>query len=197
MADKTNDEQSRSDAEPQASPNKTRRAGRSNGQQQSANGGGSDGQTGATAVSPSLQEQIAQAIQPIVSDLRQQITQSLQHQMAGGQDAGTQEQGGMQAALSQTTTAMQEAFAWLRQMAVTVVETVRAWIEKAVAFIRRLALSMAAQGIKAAAKPLVTTAARTGVGILQDQGKQRLEAMRQRVPGAGQAPETATAEAAG
>lgn len=202
MEDVEIDEQPRSDAASQASSSSTQQPDGPKGQQESADVGRADGQTGATsatAVSQSLQEQIAQAIQPIVSDLRQQITQNLQQQMeqGQGQESGAPEGGGLQAALAQTTTAIQQAFAWVRQMATTIIETVREWIEKVIAAIRRLALSVIAQGIKAAAKPLLSTAVNKGAEMVQDQGKQRLESVRQRLPGSGQAPQTATATAAG
>lgn len=198
------DEQPRSDAELQASQSTKQHEDRPDEQQQSADGGSADGQSGAaaaTAVSPSLQEQIAQAIQPIVTDLRRQITQSLQEQMEQGQADQSQEseapeQGGLQAALAQTSTALQQAFAKLQQMASTIVETVREWIGKAVAAIRQLAMSLVAQGIKTAAKPILKTAVNKGAEMVQDQGKQKLESMRQRLPAAGQADETPAATAA-
>lgn len=188
------DEQPRSDGESQASSSSAQRTDGPDEHEESADVGRSDGQTGATAetgVSPSLQEQIAQAIQPIVTDLRQQIAQTLQQQMQQpseqGQESGEQAGGGLQAALAQTAQAIQQAFAWVRQMATTIIETVREWIEKVIAAIRRLALSAVAQGIKAAAKPLLKTAVNKGAGMVQDQGKQRLEALRQRRPDAEQA----------
>src|SRR6185437_258591 len=112
--------------------------------QQGQSGGQTSGS--ATTMMPGLQEQITQALQPLMGNLRQQVSQAIKQQnsTSGGtqstSDSGANQsktQGAMgnlqeslQNVFAQVRTAIQQAVDWIVKMARTVFVTVRSWLQK-------------------------------------------------------------------
>jgi len=147
---------------------------------------------------PGLQEQITQALQPLMGSLRQQVAQviSQEQSTAGGsqpaagadstQSAPQGESGPsgtgnllgtLQNVFVQVRTAIQKAVEWIVRMARAVFAAVRAWLQKISAALSKLAVSLAMSGAKRAARPVMKAVVNKSVDALEQRSKQTLKSV--------------------
>jgi hypothetical protein len=156
--------------------------------------GQTNGQTGGSSgtMLPGLQEQIAQALQPLMGNLREQVAQAIRQEQAanGGPQAESDEgtpaeegqpgdmQGSLRGVFAQVATAIRTAVKWIVRMARAVIAAIRSWLQKLSAALSKFAVSMALSGAKSAARPVLKAVVNKGVEALEQRGKETLGSVR-------------------
>jgi hypothetical protein len=141
--------------------------------------GQTNGQTGGSSgtMLPGLQEQIAQALQPLMGNLREQVAQAIRQEQAAN--------GGPQAESDEGTPAeegqpgdMQGSLRGVFAQVATAIRTAVKWMQKLSAALSKFAVSMALSGAKSAARPVLKAVVNKGVEALEQRGKETLGSVR-------------------
>jgi len=186
-----NDEHSTDAAESTAEPNGVVQSRQRQGRQQSES---PSADTSSTML-PGLQEQISQALQPLMGNLRQQVAEAIKQEqsVSGGsqpaadatdsaaQGAPGDLQGSLRSVFAQVTSAIRTAVDWIVRMARTLFATVREWLQRLSAALSKLAISMALSGAKSAARPVLKAVVNKGVEALEQRSKETLGSVRDNV----------------
>jgi hypothetical protein len=162
-------------------------------QQQSKSPQQGQQRSGSSTMIPGLQEQITQALQPLMGNLQQQVAQAVEQQRAAtgrsradpGAAASESSQAGasgrthssLQQAFAQAKTGMQEAVEWVVRLAHTIYDTVRAWLQRISAALSKMMVSLAFAGAKSAARPVLKAVVNKGVGALQERSQSTLKSV--------------------
>jgi len=144
---------------------------------------------------PGLQEQITQALQPLMGSLRQQVAQAIKQEQstAGGsqpaagatksdsQAASGELQRSLRGAFAQVASAIRAAIDWIVRMTRALIAAIREWVQKLSSALSKFAVSLALSGAKSAARPVLKAVVNKGVEALEQRSKATLGSVRDTV----------------
>jgi len=156
-------------------------------------------------LNPLLQQQIAEALRPVVGDLREQLVQTVQTQLrqaleedrlgerSDDQDAERREgapdgpdsradqpeAAATDRATPQTSSPVRQAIAQLPDLVRRLVATVRSWLSSLIAQLRQLLSGLVRASLMAMIRPLVKAIFRKAISAAQQQGRDKLKSVAQ------------------